>query len=118
MVHGETEESVIASIIFQVTSIQDLRKLGFSGSVDAASLLEFVDVGHDLILVVDASIAVEYMVDFDEDPAALVINHTSYAVSETEGDHTLMASGHLIQSEAILGSLKIEFSEGAVQLHQ
>ncbi|GER30545.1 glycosyltransferase 48 kDa subunit, partial [Striga asiatica] len=76
---------------------------GFSGSVDAASLLEFVDVGHDLILAADAS-----------DPVALVINHMSYAVSETEGDHTLMASGHLIQSEAILGSIKIEGREAVV----
>ncbi|GFP97526.1 dolichyl-diphosphooligosaccharide--protein glycosyltransferase 48 kDa subunit [Phtheirospermum japonicum] len=72
-------------------------------------------LGHDLILTADAStselireIAVECGVDFDEDPAALVINHTSYAVSETEGDHTLIASDDFIQSEVILGSKKIE----------
>lgn len=48
-------------------------KLGFGGSVDAASLLEFVDSGHDLILAADTSasdlireIAVECGVDFDE----------------------------------------------------
>ncbi|KAK6136822.1 hypothetical protein DH2020_029417 [Rehmannia glutinosa] len=87
----------------------------FGGSIDAASLLEFVDSGHDLILAADASaselireIAVECGVDFDEDPAALVIDHTSYAVSETEGDHTLIASDDFIQSEVILGSTKIE----------
>ncbi|KAK6136805.1 hypothetical protein DH2020_029453 [Rehmannia glutinosa] len=45
----------------------------FGGSIDAASLLEFVDSGHDLILAADASaselireIAVECGVDFDE----------------------------------------------------
>lgn len=48
-------------------------KLGFGGSIDAASLLEFVDSGHDLIMAADASaselireIAVECGVDFDE----------------------------------------------------
>ncbi|KAK6159437.1 hypothetical protein DH2020_006751 [Rehmannia glutinosa] len=87
----------------------------FGGSIDAASLLEFVDSGHDLILAADASaselireIAVECGVDFDEDPAALVIDHMSYAVSETEEDHTLIASDDFIQSEVILGSTKIE----------
>lgn len=46
---------------------------GFGGSVDAASLLEFVDSGHDLILAADTlaselirEIAVECGVDFDE----------------------------------------------------
>lgn len=39
----------------------------------------------------------------------MVIDHTSYAVSETEGgDHTLIASDDLIHSEVILGSKKIE----------
>ncbi|KAG8368275.1 hypothetical protein BUALT_Bualt15G0028300 [Buddleja alternifolia] len=87
----------------------------FGGSIDAASLLEFVDSGHDLILAADASasefirdIAVECGVDFDEDPAALVIDHTSYAVSETAGDHTLIAGDDFIQSDAILGSKRIE----------
>uniref|UniRef100_A0A803LP26 Dolichyl-diphosphooligosaccharide--protein glycosyltransferase 48 kDa subunit n=1 Tax=Chenopodium quinoa TaxID=63459 RepID=A0A803LP26_CHEQI len=31
-------------------------------------------------------------VEFDDDPAAMVIDHTSYALSEFEGDHTLIAS--------------------------
>ncbi|XP_042000537.1 dolichyl-diphosphooligosaccharide--protein glycosyltransferase 48 kDa subunit-like [Salvia splendens] len=87
----------------------------FGGSVDAASLLEFVDSGHDLILAADTSasdlireIAVECGVDFDEDPAAMVIDHTNHAVSETEGHHTLIASDDFINSEVILGSRKIE----------
>lgn len=87
----------------------------FGGSVDAASLLEFVDSGHDLIMAADASaselireIAVECGVDFDEDPAAMVIDHTNHAVSEIEGDHTLIASDDFINSEVIFGSKKIE----------
>ncbi|GER50391.1 glycosyltransferase 48 kDa subunit-like protein [Striga asiatica] len=87
----------------------------FGGSVDAASLLEFVDSGRDMILAADKSaselireIAVECGVDFDEDPASMVIDHTSYAVSESDGDHTLLASDDFIQSEVILGRKKIE----------
>lgn len=45
-----------------------------------------------------------------QDSAALVIDHTSYAVSSTEGDHTLIASDDLINSDVILGSKKIEAS--------
>lgn len=98
-----------AAIIFSPTIDR------FGGNVDVASLVAFVDSGHDLILAADTSIselireiAVECGVDFDEDPAASVIDHTSYAVSETEGDHTLIASDEFIQSEVILGSKQIE----------
>lgn len=45
-----------------------------------------------------------------KDPASVVIDHTSYAVSETEGDHTLIASDDLIKSDVIVGSQKIEAS--------
>lgn len=38
----------------------------------------------------------------------MVIDHTGYAVSDTEGDHTLIAGDDFIKSEAILGSEKIE----------
>lgn len=38
----------------------------------------------------------------------MIIDHTSYAVSETEGDHTLIASDDFIQSDVILGKTKIE----------
>ncbi|KAG7035106.1 Dolichyl-diphosphooligosaccharide--protein glycosyltransferase 48 kDa subunit [Cucurbita argyrosperma subsp. argyrosperma] len=79
----------------------------FGGSVDLAGILDFVDSGHDLILAADSNasdlireIATECGVDFDEDSAAVVIDHTSYAVSETEGDHTLIASDDLIKSDA------------------
>ncbi|KAI5684238.1 hypothetical protein M9H77_05466 [Catharanthus roseus] len=87
----------------------------FGGALDLAAVLNFVDSGHDLIVAADANasdlirnIAAECGVDFDEDPSATVIDHTSYAVSETEGDHTLVASDNLIASEVILGKKKIE----------
>lgn len=40
----------------------------------------------------------------------MVIDHTSYAVSDTEGDHTLIASDDFIQSDVILGSTTVEVS--------
>ncbi|XP_042514319.1 dolichyl-diphosphooligosaccharide--protein glycosyltransferase 48 kDa subunit-like isoform X3 [Macadamia integrifolia] len=87
----------------------------FGGTLDLATVLDFVDSGRDLIVAADASasdlirdIATECGVEFDEDPAAVVIDHTSYAVSEIEGDHTLIASDDFIQSDAILGSKIIE----------
>lgn len=80
-----------------------------------AAILDFVDSGHDLIIAADSNasdlireIATESGVDFDEDPAALVIDHSSYAVSNTEGDHTLIASDEYIKSDVIFGSKKIE----------
>lgn len=46
----------------------------------------------------------------------MVIDHTSYAVSETEGDHTLIASDNFIESNVILGSKKIEASALALSM--
>ncbi|VFQ75434.1 unnamed protein product [Cuscuta campestris] len=87
----------------------------FGGSLDLAAVLDFVDSGRDLILAADANasglirnIAAECGVDFDEDPSAMVIDHSSYAISETEGDHTLIASDSFIESSVILGSRKVE----------
>ncbi|KAJ3670198.1 hypothetical protein LUZ60_010522 [Juncus effusus] len=87
----------------------------FGGSLDQNAILEFVDAGHDLILAADSfasdlirGIATECGADFDEDPAALVIDHSCYAVSETEGDHTLIAADDLIQAKVILGDKSIE----------
>ncbi|GAV88321.1 LOW QUALITY PROTEIN: DDOST_48kD domain-containing protein, partial [Cephalotus follicularis] len=87
----------------------------FGGSIDVAAIADFVDSGHDLIIAADNNasdfireIATECGVDFDEDPVAMVIDHTSYAVSDTEGDHTLLASDNIIESDVILGSKKIE----------
>lgn len=45
-----------------------------------------------------------------QDPSAVVIDHGSYAVSGTEGDHTLIAADDFIQSDVLLGSTKIEVS--------
>lgn len=41
----------------------------------------------------------------------MVVDHSGYAVSATEGDHTLIASDDFIKSDVILGSKKIEASE-------
>ncbi|XVF44931.1 hypothetical protein PTKIN_Ptkin02bG0162600 [Pterospermum kingtungense] len=87
----------------------------FGGSIDVAAIVNFVDSGRDLIIAADANasdlireVATECGVDFDEDPLAMVIDHINYAVSETEGDHTLIASDDFIKSDVILGSKKIE----------
>ncbi|KOM50873.1 hypothetical protein LR48_Vigan08g170000 [Vigna angularis] len=79
----------------------------FGGSIDAAAILDFVDSGHDLIVAADSNasdlireIATECGVDFDEDLAAMVVDHSGYAVSATEGDHTLIASDDFIKSDA------------------
>ncbi|XP_020256698.1 dolichyl-diphosphooligosaccharide--protein glycosyltransferase 48 kDa subunit-like isoform X2 [Asparagus officinalis] len=70
---------------------------------------------RDLILAADPSaselikgIAAECGVDFDEDSDAMVIDHIGHAVSETEGDHTLIAADDFIKSDVILGKKKIE----------
>lgn len=87
----------------------------FGGSINQAAVLEFVDSGRDLIVALDVNssdlireIATECGVEFDDDPAAMVIDHTSYALSEFEGEHTLIAGDELIGSDVILGSKKIE----------
>ncbi|KAE8698561.1 Dolichyl-diphosphooligosaccharide--protein glycosyltransferase 48 kDa subunit [Hibiscus syriacus] len=86
----------------------------FGGSIDVAAIINFVDSGHDLMIAADVTasdlireVATECGVDFDEDPSAMVIDHTGYAVSETEGDHTLIASDDFIKSDVILGNKKI-----------
>ncbi|KAF9612420.1 hypothetical protein IFM89_039453 [Coptis chinensis] len=89
--------------------------LEFGGALDVRAVLEFVDSGRDLVIAADGSasdlirdIATECGVDFDEDSEAVVIDHTSYAVLDGEGDHSLIASDEFIQSDVILGSKKIE----------
>ncbi|CAI0473544.1 unnamed protein product, partial [Linum tenue] len=87
----------------------------FGGALDVAAVLDFVDSGHDLIVAADTtasdlikSVATECGVDFDEDPSAMVIDHQGYAVSDVDGDHTLIAADELIRSDVILGKTKIE----------
>ncbi|KAJ6846653.1 dolichyl-diphosphooligosaccharide--protein glycosyltransferase 48 kDa subunit-like isoform X3 [Iris pallida] len=87
----------------------------FGGLLDHQAILDFVDSGHDLILAADSSasdllkgIATECGVDFDEDSEAVVIDHLGYAVSNTEGDHTLIAADDFIRSDVILGEKPIE----------
>lgn len=38
----------------------------------------------------------------------MVIDHIGYAVSQIEGDHTLIAADDFVQSDIILGNAKIE----------
>ncbi|XP_021847843.1 dolichyl-diphosphooligosaccharide--protein glycosyltransferase 48 kDa subunit [Spinacia oleracea] len=85
------------------------------GSLKLNDVLEFVDSGHDLIVAANANasdfirnVASECGVDFEDDTSAMVIDHTSYSVSEIEGDHTLIASDHFIKSDVILGEEKIQ----------
>ncbi|XP_010558104.1 PREDICTED: dolichyl-diphosphooligosaccharide--protein glycosyltransferase 48 kDa subunit [Tarenaya hassleriana] len=87
----------------------------FGGSLDSKSIADFVDSGRDLILAADVSasdlirsIATECGVDFDEDASAMVIDHSSYAVSDIDGDHTLIAADDFVKSDVILGKTKIE----------
>jgi hypothetical protein len=47
----------------------------------------------------------------------MVIDHMNYAVTDVEGDHTLIAGDDLIHSDVILGSEKIEVSSDAKNLH-
>ncbi|KAJ8431585.1 hypothetical protein Cgig2_025627 [Carnegiea gigantea] len=85
------------------------------GSLKLKDVLDFVDSGHDLIVAANANasyfirnVASECGVDFEDDASAMVVDHTSYAVSEIEGDHTLIASDNFIKSDVILGGEKIE----------
>ncbi|CAN1224902.1 Dolichyl-diphosphooligosaccharide--protein glycosyltransferase 48 kDa subunit, partial [Linum perenne] len=87
----------------------------FGGALDVAGVIDFVDSGHDLIIAADTSssdliksIATGCGVDFDEEPSAMVIDHQSYAVSEIDGEHTLIAADEFIKSDVILGKTKIE----------
>lgn len=43
-----------------------------------------------------------------QDSEAVVIDHLSYVVSDTEGDHTLIASDDFIKSNVIFGDKAIE----------
>ncbi|GLT35167.1 hypothetical protein SLA2020_096420 [Shorea laevis] len=63
---------------------------------------------HLLISLDDKNIAAECGVNFDHYPMAMVIDHKSYAISHIDSDHTLIASGDFIQSDAILGKSKIK----------
>jgi oligosaccharyltransferase complex subunit beta len=98
----------------------------FGGSIDAAAILDFVDSGHDLIVAADNNasdlireIATECGVDFDEDTSAVVVDHSGYAVSATEGDHTLIASDDFIKSDVILGSkkLRLQYFSRELDIH-
>lgn len=82
----------------------------FGGSVDAASILDFVDSGRDLILAGDVGmsdairdIANDCGVEFDEEPDAVVLDHFNHVSSKREIDHSLVAADSFIASSVILG---------------
>ncbi|KNA15821.1 hypothetical protein SOVF_094730 [Spinacia oleracea] len=77
----------------------------FSPSVDMLMLMLMLMLLH---LIFIRNVASECGVDFENDTSAMVIDHTSYSVSEIEGDHTLIASDHFIKSDVILGEEKIQ----------
>jgi len=75
----------------------------------------FVGSGYDLIVAANSNAsdliretATDCGVDFDEDPTAIVVDHSGYAVSATEGDHTVIAADDFIKSDVILGSINIK----------
>ncbi|KAL2905608.1 Dolichyl-diphosphooligosaccharide--protein glycosyltransferase 48 kDa subunit [Bienertia sinuspersici] len=85
------------------------------GSLKLKDVMDFVDSGHDLILAANANasdfvrnVASECGADFEDDTAAVVIDHTSYSVSEIDGDHSLIASDTFIKSDVIFGRENIE----------
>ncbi|KAK9004183.1 hypothetical protein V6N11_001990 [Hibiscus sabdariffa] len=86
----------------------------FGGSLDVAAIVNCVDFGHEVVTAVEVNasdliqkVVTEYRVDFDADSTTMVIDHTDYAVSEIEGEHTLIASDEFIKYDVILGSKKI-----------
>ncbi|KAL2905614.1 Dolichyl-diphosphooligosaccharide--protein glycosyltransferase 48 kDa subunit [Bienertia sinuspersici] len=85
------------------------------GSLKLKDVMDFVDSGHDLILAANANasdfvrnVASECGADFEDATAAVVIDHTSYSVSEIDGDHSLIASDTFIKSDVIFGRENIE----------
>ncbi|KAK8512007.1 hypothetical protein V6N12_074692 [Hibiscus sabdariffa] len=60
-------------------------------------------LSHDLVTAAEVNVSdlirevvTEYRVDFDANLVTMVIDHTDYAVSEIEGEHTMIASNDSI----------------------
>ncbi|MCO5566336.1 hypothetical protein L7F22_020013 [Adiantum nelumboides] len=87
----------------------------FGGSVDAASIIDFVDSGRDLILAGDVGmsdvirdIANECGIEFEEEPDAVVLDHFNFVFAQREIDHSLIVTDSFIASSVMLG-------EGGIQ---
>ncbi|KAI5071585.1 hypothetical protein GOP47_0013836 [Adiantum capillus-veneris] len=87
----------------------------FGGSVDAASIIDFVDSGRDLILAGDVGmsdvirdIAYECGVDFEEEPDAVVLDHFNFVSAKSDIDHSLISADSFIASSVILGEAGIQ----------
>ncbi|XP_022775779.1 dolichyl-diphosphooligosaccharide--protein glycosyltransferase 48 kDa subunit-like [Durio zibethinus] len=87
----------------------------FGGPLDLATVNDFADSSHNLIVAADVfasdlikNVTTECGVDFDKDSSTMVIDHKSYVTFGTKDDHTLIASDDFIQSDVVFGKTKIE----------
>ncbi|CAB3985137.1 Dolichyl-diphosphooligosaccharide--glycosyltransferase 48 kDa subunit [Paramuricea clavata] len=87
----------------------------FGGSISVGAITEFIDAGHNILVVGSSDIgdpirelAGECGVEFDEEKTA-VIDHISYDASD-EGEHTkiLSAPSNLLKSPLIVGETPAE----------
>ncbi|CAK9225976.1 unnamed protein product [Sphagnum troendelagicum] len=88
-----------------------VEALGGGGALDVAAVLDFVDSGHDLILAAGTKtsnfvrdIATECGADFEEEVDAVVIDHTQFAITPGENDHSVIAADSFVDAPTILGS--------------
>ncbi|CAM6085013.1 unnamed protein product [Calypogeia fissa] len=102
-------EYLYDALILFAPSVEDL-----GGSLDAASVLAFVDSGHDLVLAADThtsdlvrDIATECGIDFDDEADSVVIDHINFAVDSGD-DHTVVVGGDLIDAPVLIGTAAVE----------
>lgn len=90
-------------ILFAPTAID------FGTTITKANIIAFIDSGRNVLVAASSTttpfireIANECGVDFDE-PYSSVIDHTMYDLSDTQGEHTLVASDVWTENKVILG---------------
>ncbi|KMT08495.1 hypothetical protein BVRB_6g137840 isoform A [Beta vulgaris subsp. vulgaris] len=96
-------------VILDDASLNSSHSIFFNSLKSRGYILEFK-------LADDRKIALQryghYLYDglilFSPSAETVVIDHTSYSVSETDGDHSLIASDSFVKSDVILGREKIE----------
>ena len=82
---------------------------GFGGSLDAQTILDFVDSGHNVLLAASSDVseamrnlAAEFGVDLD-DKGTKVFDHFGHGSVNGAEDHTLVASSDLVDSPVMTG---------------
>jgi hypothetical protein len=82
---------------------------GFGGTLDAQTILDFVDSGHNVLLAASSDVseamrglAAEFGVDLD-DKGTKVFDHFSHGSIHGAEDHTLVASSDLVDSPVMTG---------------